>query len=191
MYNANKPSPDELPTSAQLLRSTVIAAGVAVVILVTTVLPAEFGIDPTGVGRLLGLTEIGHGKQEHVSEPAAGGIVAEAQASQTGDQADRSDQVTITLAPGDGIEVKLVMRAGDRAFFEWTANGGVLDYDTHGDGGDEFISYQSGSDANGANGVLIAAFDGDHGWYWGNGTRQDVTLTLRTNGNYRELKRMF
>jgi len=189
MYNANKPTPDELPTSAQLLRSTVIAAGIAAVILVTTVLPAEFGIDPTGVGRLLGLTEIGHSKQEHASGPAAG-LVGEAQARQSGDHADRSDEVTVTLAPGDGIEVKLVMNAGDRASFAWTTSGGVLDYDTHGDAGDQFISYQSGSDAAGAEGVLVAAFDGDHGWYWGNETQDDVTLTLRTDGNYRELKRM-
>lgn len=38
MFNAEKPSLDELPSSAQLIRSTVIAAASAVVILVTVVL---------------------------------------------------------------------------------------------------------------------------------------------------------
>ena len=48
MYNSDLPTRAELPTSAQLVRSTLVAAGVAAVLLVTVVLPAEYGIDPTG-----------------------------------------------------------------------------------------------------------------------------------------------
>jgi hypothetical protein len=40
-----------LPSLRQLNRATLIALGAAAVILVTTVLPAEYGVDPTGVGR--------------------------------------------------------------------------------------------------------------------------------------------
>lgn len=43
MYNANKPNLDELPSSPQLIRSTIVAALVAVVLLVTIILPAEYG----------------------------------------------------------------------------------------------------------------------------------------------------
>ena len=68
MFNAEKPSLEELPSSAQLLRSTVIAAVSALVILVTVVMPAEYGIDPTGIGRVLGLTEMGEIKQELARE---------------------------------------------------------------------------------------------------------------------------
>ena len=57
MYNANKPVADELPSSARLLRSTAIAIVAAAAILLTVVLPSEYGIDPTGAGRVLGLTE--------------------------------------------------------------------------------------------------------------------------------------
>ncbi|MEM9684266.1 MAG: hypothetical protein AAF942_13430, partial [Pseudomonadota bacterium] len=71
MYNANKPAADELPSSAQLLRSTLIAIVAAAAILVTTVLPAEYGIDPTGVGRLLGLTERGEIKMQLAEEAEA------------------------------------------------------------------------------------------------------------------------
>ena len=39
----------------KLLRSTMIAAAVAATLLITVVLPAEHGMDPTGVGGLLGL----------------------------------------------------------------------------------------------------------------------------------------
>jgi hypothetical protein len=55
MYNTDIPTRAELPTSAQLIRSTLIAAGIAAALLVTVVLPAEYGIDPTGAGRALGL----------------------------------------------------------------------------------------------------------------------------------------
>jgi hypothetical protein len=36
--------------------------------------------------------------------------------------------------------------------------------------------------------VLVAAFDGRHGWFWRNRGRQPVTVTLRTSGDYRDLK---
>jgi hypothetical protein len=59
MYNSDNPTRAELPTSGQLLRSTVIAVITAGVLLITIVLPAEYGIDPTGVGQALGLKQMG------------------------------------------------------------------------------------------------------------------------------------
>jgi hypothetical protein len=60
MYNTDLPTRAELPSTTRLLRSTVIALLVAAALLVTTVLPAEYGIDPTGIGRALGLTQMGN-----------------------------------------------------------------------------------------------------------------------------------
>ena len=71
MFNAEKPSLEELPSSAQLVKSTIIAAVSAVVILVTVVLPAEYGIDPTGVGKALGLAEMGEIKTQLAEEAEA------------------------------------------------------------------------------------------------------------------------
>ncbi|MDH5453962.1 MAG: hypothetical protein OEX14_11475, partial [Paracoccaceae bacterium] len=71
MYNTNQPGPDDLPSSAQLVKSTIVALGVAVVILFTAVLPAEYGIDPTGTGRMLGLTRMGEIKNQLAEEAAA------------------------------------------------------------------------------------------------------------------------
>lgn len=229
MYNANKPSPSDLPSSARLLRSTAIALVAAAAILVTVVLPSEYGIDPTGAGRLLGLTEMGEIKMRLASEaeadravtanaetartntappPPAPQAVAEAPAAvvpapaapaPAAEQAAAApaaeatawrDEITITLAPGQGTEVKLVMKAGAKARFEWTANGGLLNYDTHGDGGGNSISYEKGRGAPGDEGELEAAFDGNHGWFWRNRTSGDVTMTLRTEGAYVEMKRM-
>jgi hypothetical protein len=71
MYNSDTPLRAELPTSRQLLRSTILAAISALVLLVAVVLPAEYGIDPTGVGRVLGMTKMGDIKQQLAAEAAA------------------------------------------------------------------------------------------------------------------------
>ena len=74
------PPPDALaPTSRQLIRSTAIAFVVAALLLVTCVLPAEYGVDPTGIGRLLGLTQMGEVKMA-LAEEAANNAAAEASA---------------------------------------------------------------------------------------------------------------
>lgn len=71
MYNSNIPTQAELPTSAQLLRSTIIAIVTAALLLVTVVLPSEYAIDPTGIGKLLGLTEMGEIKAQLAEEAEA------------------------------------------------------------------------------------------------------------------------
>lgn len=194
MYNANKPSPDELPSSGRLLRSTAFAIVCAAAILVTIVLPSEYGIDPTGAGRVLGLTEMGEIKIRLSEEAEADRRLAAAEdpieAVSAGGPDNRSDEISITLSPGEGTEIKLVMEEGAQARFEWTANGGLLNYDTHGDGGGRSISYEKGRGVPEDEGVLVAAFNGNHGWFWRNRTERDVTLTLRTNGAYSELKRL-
>ncbi|RCS21305.1 hypothetical protein DUT91_25065, partial [Phyllobacterium salinisoli] len=68
MYNTDIPTRAELPSSAQLLRSTIIAMISAAAILVTVVLPAEYAIDPTGIGRALGLVEMGEIKAQLAEE---------------------------------------------------------------------------------------------------------------------------
>src|SRR3989344_3800089 len=71
MYNVTKPTLDDLPTSKQLLRSTLIALVAAFAILIAIVLPSEYGIDPTGIGRVLGLSEMGEIKTQLAEEAAA------------------------------------------------------------------------------------------------------------------------
>ena len=71
MYNSDSPTRAELPSSKQLLRSTILAAVSAVVLLVAVVLPAEYGVDPTGIGRVLRMTEMGEIKQQLAAEAAA------------------------------------------------------------------------------------------------------------------------
>ncbi|KJR97716.1 MAG: hypothetical protein VR65_21955 [Desulfobulbaceae bacterium BRH_c16a] len=67
------PNPVDLPSSAKLIKSTIVAAVVAAILLVVTILPAEYGIDPTGVGKVLGLTKMGEIKTSLAQEAAAQG----------------------------------------------------------------------------------------------------------------------
>ncbi len=62
------PPDRDLPTSQQLRRATILAVVVAASLLLTAVLPAEYGVDPTGMGRRLGLTQMGRLKQELARE---------------------------------------------------------------------------------------------------------------------------
>ena len=78
MYNTDLPTRAELPSTGKLLRSTLMAAVIAVALLITVVLPAEYAIDPTGAGRLLGLTEMGEIKTQ---------LAEEAELDQANDQA--------------------------------------------------------------------------------------------------------
>src|SRR5688500_20095168 len=71
MYNADVPPKSELPSSRALVKSTLIALAVALVLLVTVILPAEYAIDPTRIGRVLGLTQMGEVKMALAREAAA------------------------------------------------------------------------------------------------------------------------
>ncbi len=206
MYNANTPLSADLPSSRQLLRSTLLAAIAAAVLLITVVLPAEYGIDPTGVGRTLRLTEMGEIKQQLAAEAesdAAPPPVAQASSNaaptaipqaaapavEAATTAPWRDEMSVTLTPGEGAEIKLRMQAGDKADFRWVVQGGAVNFDTHGDGGGRSISYEKGRGVAEDEGELVAAFTGNHGWYWRNRGQADVTLVLRTRGTYSDIKR--
>jgi hypothetical protein len=203
MHNASIPSHVELPSSRQLVRSTLIGVAAAGAILVVVVLPAEYGVDPIGAGEILGLTEMGQIKMQlaaeaeadRAAEVAAAAAPAPAVAplpasTPTATVASRSDEMTVTLDPGEGAEVKLAMKQGARANYGWTVSGGVVNFDLHADGGGRSTSYEKGRGVPAAEGLLEAAFDGNHGWYWRNRGNSPVTVTLRTSGAYSEIKRL-
>lgn len=170
-----------------------LAAGAA--ILVLFVLPAEYAIDPTGSGKALGLTRMATGDdaaEDAPVTPAAASAPAIAVPAQT--QANiaratpfRSDEKTVTLEPGKGIEVKARMKAGDSFNFRWTSTGPVR-ADMHGEpvGGkeDEFTDYWKQKDIASSQGSFTAPFAGTHGWYWKNREDKPITVTVRLDGFY-------
>ena len=195
----------EPPSSRRLLKSTAIALAVAAVILVIIVLPAEYGVDPTGIGRVLGLKEMGEIKMRLAAEAAAddsvAGVAAAVAAESTAGTAaavpapvsdsGRTDVTVSVIGPGKAAEIKLVMRKDARATFSWSTNRGVVNFDTHGDApGIRYHGYAKGSAIRADSGSLTAAFDGQHGWFWRNRGTDTVTVTLRTRGDYQDVKRV-
>ncbi|MDI6623748.1 MAG: transmembrane anchor protein [Brevundimonas sp.] len=204
MYNANKPDASELPSTGRLLKSTGIAVVIASALLVTVVLPAEYGVDPTRVGSLLGLTEMGRIKMQLAAEakseetaalpaaaPAPQASAAPSAAPATAEApATRTDETVLTLAPDQGAEIKLVMAEGASVRYVWSSSGGRINYDIHADRpGTPYHGYGKGSSQR-EEGELVAVFTGSHGWFWRNRTGEPVTITLRTEGAYSEVKRV-
>lgn len=203
MHNAPQPRPEDLPSKAQLLRSSILAAIGAVVILVTVYLPAEHAIDPTGLGRVLGLTEMGEIKHELAEEAARDAEVHGDQSSSVIDaifgalvgsahaQEAWRDELTFTLAPGATAEIKLVMEAGMTATYAWAATGGRINFDLHAHGDGQSIDYDRGRGETAADGTIEAPFAGEHGWFWRNRDSSAITVTLKLQGNYSELKQTY
>jgi len=214
MFNTPLPTVNELPTTRKLVRSTVIAILVASGLLVTVVMPSEYAIDPTGVGRTLGLTQMGELKiilaQEALADaaPPQASAPAPAPAPQvvqsqpiaapvpppvpTTAPALKTNQMSVTLKPGEGTEIKLEVLKNKTVSYEWTAVGGPVNYDTHGEpyNGEKgyFHSYNKGKQVKSDKGEFTAIFDGTHGWFWRNRSNNDVTIALKTTGDYLSVK---
>lgn len=209
MFNSPLPSANELPSSRQLLRSTAIAIGVACALLVTVVMPSEYAVDPTGVGRVLGLTQMGELKialEKEALADANATRVAEtvapvvpvappvetasvaAQPAEPAAESIKTNTMSVTLKPGEGTEIKLHVRKNAKVSYEWTTEGGPVNYDTHGEpyNGKKgyFHSYSKGKQVTEDKGEFTAIFDGTHGWFWRNRGDQMVTVSLKTSGDY-------
>ena len=171
------PLPD--PASPpRLVRATLTAAALAGVLLVTVVLPAEYGIDPTRIGRVTGLYRAPETAAEPLPESTGDGASAAAGGG-TGSLFKsatpyRSDEMSLTLAPGEGAEIKAQMNAGERLVFSWTSTGGDR-------------SYWTGEFESGGHGAFEAPMTGNHGWFWQNLNDAPVTITVKTSGFYSRL----
>ena len=171
----------------------------AVVILVTVQLHAEHAIDPTGVGRVLGLTEMGEIKRELAEEAAQDALIHGGQSSSLIDgffglfvgaahaKEGWTDTITFTVEPGATAEIKLVMAAGDVAQYAWAATGGRINFDLHAHGEGQSIDYARGRGETVAEGSIEVTFAGEHGWFWHNGDSSAVTVTLQLRGVYAEV----
>ena len=192
-----------LPTLPQLIKATGLALIAAGAILITTVLPAEHGIDPTGIGTALGLTTLSANSAETTpglpaatlsGTPAAVAPVVQTPAATVAksEVPFRSDEMSLTLQANEGAEIKAAMRKGGQFVFAWAAAGGKVNFDMHGErpnAGDEFTSYWKDKQQTGAQGTFVAPFDGTHGWYWRNRGDKPVTVKVKVSGFYQKLYR--
>ncbi|WP_273457453.1 hypothetical protein [Nevskia ramosa] len=182
-------------TTPQLLKASGLALAVAGAILVTAVLPAEYGIDPTGIGSALGLTALS-AKPAAAAPPATTTAESVLAVPSPSDAVVKratpfhSEEMSLTLVANQGAEIKAAMKVGERFEFSWRSEGGPVSFDMHGEkpnDGDNFSSYWKDRDQSEAHGSFVAPFDGVHGWYWKNRGSEPVTVTVKVSGYFDKL----
>lgn len=172
----NEPKdPQQAPaplSSRQLVLGSAAAVLIAGAVLVVAVLPAEFGIDPLGVGRALGLQEL--------ADASEGPLEAQT-------VAHRADTVEFILGPFQSLEYKYRLAEASSMIYSWQATGALV-YDMHADPdnmeGEEFVESFDKGTATSSMGTYHAPFSGIHGWFWENRTFEEVVLRLHSAGFY-------
>lgn len=161
----------------------------AVAVLVLVVLPAEYGVDPTGFGRAVGLAELGGGA-EGAPEPIA---ADESGALRSRDEAWRTESVSIEIGPREEVEFKISAVEGSAVHFAWVS-GGPLYADLHAEPFNDLdsddIRYRERDGVAAGYGSLTTPFSGWHGWYWRNDGGQAVTVELTVSGWFTKLQEL-
>ncbi len=196
------------PSSKRLITTVVIAAAVGIVLLVTIVLPAEYGIDPIGVGRLLGLNAMNAeptrtieitdiiGGNETLTEieiPDFGDPVPLPNPAVHQDETRPRQTRTMEVPIGafEETEIKTVLGEGKVILYSWQVSRGDIYSDFHGHspefGTDFWVRYEEHQEGSGNDGSLVAPFAGEHGWYWLNYNEFPVVVTLTVEGYFDDI----
>lgn len=198
---------DALPSRAATLRRLAFSLVAAAVLLVLFVLPAEYGLDPTGLGNRLGLTALKHkdapaptqtvalqdvvGGNEGLTTVTVGDgrnpvPLPNPAVHQAQDGAPVTETKKIYLGVDDKTEIKAQLQKGKMVLYSWSVDGGKVYVDFHGHDpslGEKFwVRYEEADGISARNGSLVAPFTGQHGWYWMNVSDKPVTITLTVTG---------
>ena len=181
----------EPPRAGRLIWFTLLAATLAAAIMFCAFLPAEYGFDPTGFGRLTGLTKIAAAEPETVAAVAPAGEGAAARSYTAG---FRTDSIDIPLPPDGELEYKVMMQPGATLIYSWDVTGFEnpewFYYDFHGEtwprpeGEKAKIAEYAQKTGVKASGSLIAPFQGVHGWYLQNQGGTPIVVHLKLSGFY-------
>jgi hypothetical protein len=167
--------------------ASVAALVAAAILLVTVVLPAEYGIDPLGTGKALGLSATT--TAEEPVPPPEGEKVAPVQEGPFAlyPAAFKLDSRELVLGPYEYVEYKYHLERGATMLFSWRASGDVM-HDMHGDPEGQSSSTAAVSfdkrPRRQADGTFDAPFTGIHGWYWENPGGETITVRVTTAGFY-------
>ena len=197
----------------QLLKSLGIALLIGIVVLLTAVLPAEYGLDPLGTGKLFGFSKLYQGnekaeiidtnsslnfkkiKMEKLGSPPS--VLEPNEADNPPPEVQyrqRADTIEVVVPAEKGIEYKFKSLKYGSTKYEWATDKGIVYIDFHGEVKQENppanVFYESYTLAysNNMAGTLTAPFEGKHGWYFRNETNEDIVVTIRLNGQYELFK---
>jgi hypothetical protein len=166
----------DVVSSKTLIKSTIAATILALIVFVCFILPAEYNIDPTHIGHTLGLTALVHRNSE--SQMRIETVSASEQAQ---------DVIEVVVPAGKGIEYKFQMNQYQKITYEWLTDGEPLYFDLHGEPeGDTTGYFESYAIATVSEikGSFTSPFTGSHGWYWKNTSEKSVAIQLMVEGQY-------
>lgn len=186
-----------------IIKQVLIALAIGIVLLVGAVLPAEYGIDPLGIGKAAGFSKlyVGDEKQAEAMQTTAhkiikmenvgsGPEVARPDAINNPEPAvqlaERTDQVNVLVPAGEGLEYKVNMLKHGNLRYEWITDKNEVYFDFHGEVKDNHNFFESYTIAysNNIAGSFIAPFEGPQGWYFKNNSNKDITVRLKLRGQY-------
>ena len=163
-----------------LVKASIAATVVAAIALVTFILPAEYNIDPTGIGQKLGLTTLAQANESDV-------VVSTNNADTNTSGSQEFKTIEVVVPAGRGVEYKFAMQQYAKMTYEWLTDGEALYFDLHGEPeGDTtgyFESYTIAT-SNEMKGSFTAPFAGSHGWYWKNKSEKPIAVQLLVKGEY-------
>jgi len=189
------------PSRRKLLLITGGGFLAAAAIAVLFVLPAEMHVDPTGFGRLTGLTRLAGPKTETVRTAPSprGGAAPVATPARYYPTPFRSDVIEIPLGSSETdnlhseLEYKVRMKAGDSLVYSWTVTGVTNPEEFYSDFHSEtpargqtpakVMEYRQSTGLT-SNGALTAPIEGVHGWYLQNQAVGAVVVHLKLSGFY-------
>lgn len=166
-----------LPSIRTLVKASVFAVVLGSIVLTTAILPAEYDIDPTGIGAALGLTQLANPAPVEQVKPVVN--------KSRGEFQEHSNEVIIPA--GKGLEYKLKADKGAAIRYSWKSSSEALFFDFHGEPkGDTTGYFESYAVSTGSKvkGTFTAPFDGSHGWYWKNNSSAPITVLISTEGHY-------
>ena len=208
MTDTEPASQAQTASRKRLMVSVAIAAAAGILLVLAVVMPAEYGIDPFGTGRLLGLQTMTEEPTRTIEiTDVIGGneTVAEAEIPDFGDpvplpnpavhqdEADSPQRTTmqIPIGAGEETEIKTVLGEAKVVLYSWNVDRGDIYSDFHGHapefGPGFFVRYEEHQEGSGNDGSLVAPFAGEHGWYWLNYNDYPVVVTLTVEGYFDDI----
>lgn len=166
-------------TRAKLFKYTMFSIIFAAVTLLTIILPAEYNIDPTGIGHVLGLTVFNNDKAEPISSALSQKVSEKKKGT--------VESIEIIVPAHSGVEYKFTMQRYQKLTYQWITNGTALYFDLHGEPKGNTTGYFESyaiATLNGMEGSFTTPFSGVHGWYWKNTSDIPVTVQLTVKGDY-------
>lgn len=195
-----------------IIKSTIIALVIGITLLIIAVLPAEYGMDPTGAGKLFGFDRLYVPEEPTVNTMAPGSanpqsfpliklekagsgpdVIRPVEADNPPPEkqlTEREDSIQVTVPAGKGIEYKVNMLKHGKMKYEWVTNNGTVYFDFHGEVKQSqeakavyFESYTIAY-SNNMVGTFLSPYEGKHGWFFRNNGNTDVIVNLRLKGQY-------